>query len=236
MASSLDISVVIPIYNGSKFLVPALDSIQAQPFNVTEVIVVDDGSSDNGADLAKAHALAPKVLVQDNRGPASARNRGIKTAQGQMIAFLDQDDLWRPDKLTLQSAAFEQDPTLEICFGKVDYFWEDPECEEAQHFKGHQRTTAVSGFVTTTMLAKRSVFDTVGYFDETKIYADSIEWCAKMQDIGVNFRMLDDVVLDHRRHDTNMTLRRKQSTSEILAFLHKRKQDAAARKARDETK
>lgn len=220
------LSVVIPMYNGARFIEPALDSVIDQPVPVTEIIVIDDGSSDDGADLAARHRSRPTVYRQENRGPAATRNRGVQTAQTPFVTFIDQDDLWSEDKLVKQFAAFEEEPDLMTCFGRIDFFWEDPDCEEARTFDGHHRTNAVEGYVTTTMLARKEAFEKVGMFDENLTFADSIDWCTRLKDMGVPSRMLDDVVLYHRMHDTNLTRRRKESTAEILQLLRKRRMAA----------
>ncbi len=220
------------MYNGANYIESALDSIRNQIVKVSEVIVVDDGSTDNGAVLASRHALRPTVLQQANCGGAAARNRGIRSARFPFIAFLDHDDLWRPEKLLLQYAAFEQDLDLVTCFGRIDFFWEDPDCAEAKAFKGHHRTTAVPGYVSTTMLTRATVFETVGLFDESLSQADSIKWCAKLKDLGVKSRMLDAVVLDHRMHENNLTRQRDNFAGEILNVLRSRLQ--ARRAATDD--
>lgn len=222
------ISVVVPLYNGAKYIEAALSSVWDQPVPISEIIVIDDGSTDTGAALARRHPSQPIVVEQTNLGPSATRNRGIKMAQHPFVAFMDQDDLWHPDKLRLQCAAFAKDPDLLACFGKVDYFWDDPDCEEARLFKGNPRTTAVEGYITTTMLTRASVFETVGLFDEALSFADSIKWCAHAKDIGTNMQMLDDVVLYHRMHDNNLTRRRKESTAEIMQLLRQRRNTAVA--------
>lgn len=222
------ISVVIPLYNGAKYIEAALDSVWDQPVPIGEIIVIDDGSTDNGAELAKGHRSQPTVLQQANGGPSAARNRAIQIAQYPFVTFIDQDDVWHEDKLILQCAAFEKDPDLSACFGRIDFFWEDSDCDEARLFKGHARTTAVQGYVTTTMLVRESVFETVGLFDEDLMFSDSIKWCADAKDIGINMRMLDEVVLYHRMHENNLTRRRKESKAEIMQLLRQRRTRAAS--------
>jgi len=222
------ISVVIPLYNGAKYIEDALSSIRDQPIPVAEILVIDDGSTDTGPEVARAHPSQPKVIRKDNAGPSAARNFGIRQAASPFLAFLDQDDLWRPEKLELQCQAFLDDPALMACFGSVDYFWEDPACDEARAFRDHPRTNAVHGYVTTTLLVRREVYDIVGFYDETLAHADSIAWCAALRDMGVAHRMLDAVVLDHRMHANNLTRRRERGASEILSVLHKRRQAARA--------
>jgi glycosyltransferase involved in cell wall biosynthesis len=121
------VSVVIPCYNAAKTLAATLESVLAQSYRPIEVIVVDDGSSDESAAIARSFAPRVTVVVQKNGGPASARNEGIRRCRGEYIAFLDADDLWLPDKLAVQvpvAAAFGK-PAL--VFSAVERVREDGE-------------------------------------------------------------------------------------------------------------
>ncbi|MEO9255789.1 MAG: glycosyltransferase family A protein, partial [Tepidiformaceae bacterium] len=95
------VSVIIPMYNSARYIAAALESVYAQDFTSFEIIVVDDGSTDGSADIARAHGTA-LLLRQENLGPAAARNAGLRGANGTLIAFLDSDDIWLPQKLRLQ--------------------------------------------------------------------------------------------------------------------------------------
>lgn len=94
-----DVTVVVPLYNGAQWIEATLDSIARQTHAPTQVIVVDDGSSDGGAELVRRHPVGATLLAQPNSGVAVARNRGLAHATGDWIVFLDQDDLWHPDHL-----------------------------------------------------------------------------------------------------------------------------------------
>src|SRR5213078_156464 len=95
------VSVIIPVYNGARYLRAALESVFAQTYRPIEVIVVDDGSGDDSGVIAQSF---PDVhfIHQENQGVAAARNHGFDAARGEFIAFLDQDDLWTPEKLKVQ--------------------------------------------------------------------------------------------------------------------------------------
>ena len=106
----MKISVVIPAYNASAFLPRCLESVFAQTLKPDEVIVVDDGSTDNTGSVAAE--LGAKVVLQENSGPSAARNTGIQNAAGEWIALLDADDLWAPEKLELQAARVRAETVL----------------------------------------------------------------------------------------------------------------------------
>jgi glycosyltransferase involved in cell wall biosynthesis len=95
------VSVIVPVYNGERYLSAALESIFAQDYHPFEVIVVDDGSGDSSAAIAKSFKSV-QYIYQTNQGIANAWNLGIDASKGELIAFLDCDDLWTPNKLRLQ--------------------------------------------------------------------------------------------------------------------------------------
>ena len=98
------ISVIIPVFNGARYIAAALDSVFNQNYNNIEVIVVNDGSTDNSENIIKSYDI--RYLKQENLGVAVARNNGIKLSKGEFLAFLDQDDVWQPDTLSLQYNQF----------------------------------------------------------------------------------------------------------------------------------
>lgn len=118
MSSPL-VSVVIPTYNRIHYLREALDSIAAQTFRDYEVIVVDDGSTESIASGINGHPTNPQILRQARQGPATARNLGVAAARGEIIAFLDSDDLWLPEKLDRFIEALRRRPDYRIFYGPM---------------------------------------------------------------------------------------------------------------------
>jgi len=106
------ISVLIPTYNYARYLPQAIDSVLAQTYAPLEVLVVDDGSTDDTPQVLAAYGNRIRAIRQDNQGVAAARNTGVAAARGEYVALLDSDDLWLPRKLELQIARFESDPSL----------------------------------------------------------------------------------------------------------------------------
>ena len=113
-SSSPWVSVVIPVYNCDRFVAWTVESVLQQSYTHYEVIVVDDGSTDNSYQVLQPYFDRIHYIYQDNQGVAAARNRGIQQATGDFIAFLDHDDYWLPDKLEKQVALWQQYPTWEI--------------------------------------------------------------------------------------------------------------------------
>src|SRR5215475_14561902 len=117
------ISCIVPVFNGERYLAGALESILDQTYQPLEIIVVDDGSLDGTATVVGKYAKPVRYIRQDNKGPASARNRGILEAHGQFVASLDQDDLWHSEKLERQMARFADRPDLDLCVTHAQVFF-----------------------------------------------------------------------------------------------------------------
>ena len=115
------VSIVIPTFNRKIFVKEAVDSVLAQTYKDYELIVVDDGSTDDTGRALKQYAERLVYLYQKNEGVSAARNRGLAAARGEFIAFLDSDDLWLPKKLAIQTAFMEQHSEAQICY--TDEIW-----------------------------------------------------------------------------------------------------------------
>jgi glycosyltransferase involved in cell wall biosynthesis len=113
------VSVVIPAHNAAAFLCEALDSVFAQGLDAPEVVVVDDGSTDGTADLARRYGRGVRVLTQQNAGSGRARNLGLQETSGGWVAFLDADDVWAEDKAALELPLLDADPELAFVFGDL---------------------------------------------------------------------------------------------------------------------
>jgi len=116
------ISVIIPVYNCERYLAEEVESVLAQTWGRIETVFVDDSSTDGSADVAKRFSPLVRYDLQPHVGPGAARNRGVKLAQGDYLAFLDADDLWAGNKLELQMAAFNSDTLPDAVFGHVEQF------------------------------------------------------------------------------------------------------------------
>jgi len=166
----MNISVVIPTYNRSGLLRRALLSVIAQTLSPTEIIVVDDGSSDDTAAMICEEFPKVSYCRQENRGVSSARNLGIRHATGDWIALLDSDDEWLPEKLTKQVAALVASPESKICHTEEQWIRNSVRVNPAKQyakpggwiFKDCLPLCAISP---STVMIHRSVFDDVGLFD-----------------------------------------------------------------------
>jgi glycosyltransferase involved in cell wall biosynthesis len=199
------VSCVVPAFNAARFLGEALDSILAQTHPAVEVIVVDDGSTDETAAIAAAYASRLRLIRQENRGPAEARNRGLACAQGDYVAFLDADDLWLPDKLARQMARFRARPELDFCVTGIQNFWMDELSEEAARFQGHRFMEVLPGYVLQTLAARRTLFDIVGGFDPARQPSEDVDWFLRALDRGSTHEVLPDLLVRRRLHAGNLT-------------------------------
>jgi len=203
------ISCIVPVFNGEAFIGEALESVFAQTLLPAEVIVVDDGSSDRTADVVRRFGKRVRYLRQQNAGPAAARNRGIEAASGELIAFLDADDLWLEEKLARQAQRFARRPELEISLTHVRNFWVAELRAEEERMQDHPlATSALPGYVTQAMMARRRVFETVGPFDEKLRVGEDTDWFLRASDCGAVLEVLPDVLVRRRFHEGNLSRQR----------------------------
>jgi len=208
------VSVIVPAYNAENFLGEAIESILAQTYQSYEIIVVDDGSKDRTREIV---SLYPSVIYvyQTNAGTAAARNRGVEVARGEYLSFLDADDLWMPDKLQLQMAAFLADKNLEVVSGYVEQFVEPGQTQKYNYYP-----KPIPGYSSIAILIKQNVFKEIGLFHEDLLYAEIVSWFADLIDRKQKIMMLPDVVARRRIHGENSGLKDPiEKNREIIRIL-----------------
>jgi glycosyltransferase involved in cell wall biosynthesis len=196
------LSVIIPACNAARFLPEAVASVRAQGYSPIEVLIVDDGSTDNTAEVAGTFGEGVRCIRQANAA-AAARNRGLTEARGELVAFLDADDLWPADKLRSQALRLAADPALDVVLGRVQY----------QHQPGVEKTDIRYEGPDDTLvnvhlgsgLYRRSVFDKVGVFDEKLRFSEDHDWFLRAREAGARITILEQVTLYYRLHGKNMT-------------------------------
>jgi glycosyltransferase involved in cell wall biosynthesis len=212
------VSVVIPVFNAGHRLREAIASVDRQAYEPIEVIVVDDGSTDDTPALIDQLGTRVRALRQSNAGPAAARNRGLSIARGELYAFLDADDLWPEEKLRLQVDRLVHDPHVDVVLGRVSYVpeaglpnrdlpWEDPEERTVTHVH------LGSG------VYRRSTFERVGLFDETLRFSEDQDWFLRAREQALRICILDEVTLFYRIHEDNMTRAKTHQEMAILRVL-----------------
>jgi glycosyltransferase involved in cell wall biosynthesis len=203
------ISVIVPAYKHGEYILDTLNSVFAQTYRNFEVIVINDGSPDNTADILRPLVDSGRIRYfdQPNGGQPSARNRGLNEAKGQYIAYLDDDDLWPPDKLQWQAAALDSDPDLLVVYGKCVNLGERPEdSTDPDDFptgmiyddfciSNHIRSPGQS-------LIRAGALRAIGGFDVEIKGADDWDLWIRLAKKG-RFRYENRIALHCRNHDSN---------------------------------
>lgn len=237
-AADFPVSVVIPAYNYAHFLREAVDSVLNQTHPRVELVVVNDGSTDDTKDILDSYGDRLVAVHQQNLGLSAARNTGIRTASHAFIAFLDADDVWEPDKLACQMARFAELPAdygLVACDRGVIYRDGQRQPEEIAFRKtkltSRELTAANllmrSHFSPSAVVARRACFDTCGFFDPAlRSTEDRDMWIR----IAEQWRLFwDERVLCYiRKHGDNMSAnapRMKRNMLKVLRAARQRNRD-----------
>ncbi len=187
-------------WNRERYLEEAIESVLSQGYDV-ELLLVNDGSTDGSADLARRFVPPGRLLEQENRGAAGAANTGVRSATGDYIAFCDSDDIWTTGKLEVQLAALAADPTLDLVFGNAEEFL-SPELDPTT-IRTRALRAVMPAKIPSAALLRRSLFDRVGAFDESLHSGAWIDWYARARAIGVRECTLAALVLRRRIHENN---------------------------------
>lgn len=195
------VSVIVPVFNAEKYVGEAIDSIFAQGYAPLEVIVVDDASTDGTLKQLETFGDAIRVIsLPANSGPAAARNVGLRHARGEVIGFLDADDLWLPGFIEHVLPCITEQG-YECARGSAQLFRDLD--DGTREFTPRLVLETQVG----TALYRKSLVDNVGPFDESMRYGEDVDWWKRMQEAGAKGTRLERVVLLYRRHKHNMTNR-----------------------------
>ncbi len=214
----MNVGVVIPVRNGDRYLAEALESVLAQTHPAHEVVVVDDGSRDRTLEVAKRYAPEVRCVSQRAAGIGAARNRGATEVRGELLAFLDADDLWPVDRLERQLVAFANTPRPDLVFGHVEQFVSQ-ELSSAARAALACPASPQPALLANTMLVPRTVWESVGLFSTAAVRSEFLQWLLRAREIGLRETMLDEVVLRRRLHETNHGRLKRGSTREYALVL-----------------
>ncbi len=233
--SELLVSIILPVYNGASFLAEALASAIAQTYPHFEIVVMDDGSTDDSASIAQTFPRV-RYFFQTNQGIAAARNHAIAHARGELIAFLDQDDLWATNKLELQVAYLLAHPEISLALaherlffthGYTFEFWLNHKLMQQDHL----------GLVPGTWLVWKQVFDQVGALNSRFHIADDVDWLMRFLDAGLQYGVVEETLLFKRMHGGNASFQIQAAVGEILAVfrasVHRRRASRVQRVRND---
>jgi glycosyltransferase involved in cell wall biosynthesis len=211
------VSVIIPAYNGERYLAEAIESVLVQTYRPIEIIVVDDGSTDNSAGIAQSHKEI-NYIYQSNRGVSVARNAGIASAQGEFIAFLDADDRWTPDKLSVQMNYLLNHPEIQYAIARVKFFLE-PGHPIPPGFRKELLENDHVGRIPSTLVVRKSLFDVIGKFKPDLTTAEDVDWFTRANDKNVPMVIVSKTLLYKRIHNTNLSLNALVNNQNLLKAL-----------------
>ena len=197
------VSVVIAVRDGARYLAEALASVAAQSVPPTEVLVVDDGSVDGSAELAAVASPDARIIRQPPSGYAAAVNRGVGSATGEVLAFLDADDVWSVDSLSSRLTLLGSPDAPDAVVGMTRNF-ASPDLAPAETVRIRIHERAFRAEVLAAMLVRAEVFRQVGTLDESFRTGGVIDWVSRARRDGVRVAYLDRVVLHRRIHGSNL--------------------------------
>jgi glycosyltransferase involved in cell wall biosynthesis len=205
------VTVVIPSFNSGRFIREAVDSALAQTVMPMEVIVIDDGSTDNTTEIIAAYAPDPRVryIRQKNAGQSTARNNGIRAAQGEFIALLDADDRWKPDKLEKQLGKFSDD-SIGVVFSGSQVFDEhgvrsENRADESSCADMLQSLITGTAFIPSSVVVRKRCFDSCGLFDESLKKVEDREMWIRLAK-RYRFSCTSDCLVDYRLHASALNM------------------------------
>ena len=210
MITSNLVSAIIPTYNNAAFLPEAIDSVISQTYPNIEIIIVNDGSTDNTNEVLRKYLDRIIYIEQENAGPASARNTGIHQARGEYIAFLDADDIWMPTKIEEQLKIFSQNPNASLVYSRMVNF-DDRSSKNLsviprKVFSGRifDQLLVENLIALPTVIVRSNILDRIGLFDESLFTAEDWNLYLRIardhEIIGVN-----KVLVRRRKHYDNIS-------------------------------
>jgi glycosyltransferase involved in cell wall biosynthesis len=222
-----EISVIIPAYNAERTIIETINSVQKQTFSDFEIIVVNDGSTDKTqAVLQSLDEPRLRIISSENFGVSSARNKGIKAAQSEFIAFLDADDLWTDDKLELQLAAIKANPKVGVV-----YSWTDEMDETGKKFYPGARLLIegdiyqdllIVNFLAngSTPLIRKQAIDIIGGFDVNLKYGEDWEFYIRLA-ANYKFALIPKQQVFYRKSSSSATSKVTVMEENLLITLEK---------------
>ena len=196
-------SIIVPVFNGEAFLAEAIENIQQQGSHPLEIIIIDDGSTDGTAGVVKSLKGNVRYVHQSNKGPAAARNEGLKIADGNVIGFLDADDLWPENKLEIQLRYLCENPSVDIVLGKTQFMRQSGVVDGRKTYEEYLKPGIFLNLG--SGIFRKHVFDKVGLFDPELYYSEDADWFIRARELEVSISLIDQITLLYRIHQNNMT-------------------------------
>jgi glycosyltransferase involved in cell wall biosynthesis len=212
------VTAAIPVRDGEAYLAEAIESVLAQSRPCDQFIVVDNGSSDRSVEIANGFAPAVEVVEEPRPGIGAARNAALRAARGDLVAFLDADDLWEPEKTALQLAALEAESELQLVFGHVRQFV-SPELSEVDAEGLRVPVDPQPGLYIGAMMARRAAIDAVGPWPEDVRVSDGLAFLLRAKELDLGQAMLAETVTLRRVHGKNHSIDNRDQRTEFAHHL-----------------
>ena len=213
------VSVIMTVYNGERFLGEAIQSALDQTYEPKEILLIDDGSVDQSAVIARSFKSI-RYIRQAHQGVAAARNNGLDIAQGGLISFLDADDIWNKHKITKQVDYLQKNRQLNAVICRFCNFFEPgvrlPEWIDPEIYID-EKTGMMPSLC--TILIRREAFDRVGLFDPGLETGSDLDWFARAKDEGISLEILPELLVSRRLHDQNLSYQAHHDRSQLLKIF-----------------
>jgi glycosyltransferase involved in cell wall biosynthesis len=226
------VSVVIPVYNAMRYLPETLDSVLAQTFTDFEILIINDGSTDNIIEWAiKITDPRVEIISQVNQGVSIARNTGIHNAQGEYIAFLDADDLWKPTKLEKQVSCLDRSPEVGLVYTwtlLINEIGEPISIKYTSNHEGNIWQHILIGDIVcsgSSAMVRKSCFEKSGEFDPALSSAADFDMWTRIAQY-YNFSVIKDFLLLYRRTSSSMSRNSLKMIQDLQLTYEKRFQSA----------
>ena len=214
------VSVILPLYNGRDFIESSINSVLSQTYAPFELLVVDDGSTDGSGDLVP---VDPRIRLfrRQNAGVAASRNFGISQATGTYLAFIDQDDYWYPEKLRLQMQVLLTDPEPGYVVTLIHNHLVGT-TKRPDWLKPKLLTEDPVGFLPSTLLVRRHVFNRIGLFTEGLVNGSDLEWFVRAKEAGVHMHIVRQVLLQRNIHEDNCSHDNQTCKRDMFSILRQK--------------
>jgi len=222
------LSIIVPVHNGARFFSELMQTIERQAYAPLDLIVVDDGSTDEIESLARQHGA--RYVRQDKRGVSAARNHGLTHARGELILFFDVDDLMPPGKLYRQVHYLIQHPEVDLVSGHVAVSLL-PTADDRNLFSKPETLPLMN---VGAAIVRRAVCERVGGFDETVTLGEDLDWFMRALERDVRVVVLRETTLVYRQHDGNAT-RGSSGAAHAAAMMRVIQRSARRRRGPDGT-
>jgi glycosyltransferase involved in cell wall biosynthesis len=208
------ITAFMPVYNAEKYLAAALESVLAQDYEPYEVVVCDDGSTDRTPEILRSFPTV-RTITQENRGPAAARNAAVAASKGEFLAAFDGDDLWPPNRLTLQATFLVEHQDVGCVLGRQEWMNPPP-------WLGRDAVYGdLDGIPILSAMFRREAFEAVGGFDESFRHSEDMDLLVRLRERGIRVEILPEIILYRRYHGDQLTANVPE-TSPLLRSLRQK--------------